>query len=510
MKKGVVYLVGAGPWDPELITVKGKRIIGQADVIIYDYLANPQLLSLARSDAEIIYAGKKGGCHSLSQDEINQLLVNKAAEGKRVVRLKGGDPFVFGRGGEEAEILAKAGIPFEVIPGVSSAIAVPAYAGIPLTHRDFTSTVLLVTGHEGENKYESSIKWDKIANAAGTIVFLMGVKNLPNIVSNLIEGGRSKETPVAVIQWGTRGDQRVVTGTLSDIVEKAKKAGIGPPAITVVGEVVSLRDLLNWFETKPLFGKGIIVTRARAQASVLSSLLADNGAFVYEFPTIETIPIRDYDKIDLALSRINKYDWIIFTSVNGVKFFLKRMYERGFDIRDLKGLKVCAIGPATKQTLEEMLIRVDVMPSEYRAEAIVEAMKNEGVEGKRILIPRAKIARDVIPLELSNMGAVVDVVEVYETVMPEARKSDILLAFQEGRIDLITFTSSSTVENFHSMFSSHEIQSWKEKVPVACIGPITAQKASELGFRVEVVAEKYTIPYFVDAIKDYFRKKGED
>ncbi len=509
MKKGIVYLVGAGPWDPELITIKGRRLIGEADVIIYDYLANPELLSFARDDAEIIYAGKKGGCHSLSQDEINKLIVNKALEGKKVVRLKGGDPFLFGRGGEEAEMLAKMGISFEVVPGVSSAIAVPAYAGIPLTHRDFASTVLIVTGHEGENKHGSGINWDKIAAAEGTIVFLMGVKNLPIIVSNLIKGGKIKETPVAVIQWGTRGDQRVVTGKLSDIIEKVEKAGIGPPAVTVVGEVVSLRDLLNWFETKPLFGKGIVVTRARAQASALSSLLSESGAFVYEFPTIETVPIRDYDKIDSAISRLNSYDWIIFTSVNGVKFFLKRMFQKGFDIRDLKGLKVCAIGPATRHALEEMHIRVDVIPSEYRAEAVVEAMKNQGIEGMRILLPRAKVARDVIPEELSKNGAVVDVVEVYETVMPEGKKSDLLRAFQEGRIHMITFTSSSTVENFHSMFSSDEIQPWKEKVPVACIGPITAKKADEMGFRVEVVAEKFTIPSLVDAIERYFTNKED-
>ncbi|MBI3991623.1 MAG: uroporphyrinogen-III C-methyltransferase, partial [Candidatus Omnitrophica bacterium] len=391
-KKGIVYLIGAGPGDPGLITLKGIECLKKAEVVIYDHLVNPQLLSYARKDAEIIYAGKIQNKHTLTQDEINRLLVKKASSGKCVARVKGGDPFIFGRGGEEAEALVRARINFEIVPGVTSAIAVPAYAGIPLTMRKFTSTVGFITGHEDPTKEISDIPWDKVSTGMGTLVFLMGLNNLPEIVNRLIYHGKKPETPVAVIQWGTLPKQRTVTGNLKDIAEKVKKEKLKPPSIIVVGDVVKLRNSLNWFEKRPLFGKRILVTRTREQASELSNMLKDLGADVIEFPTIEIRPISDYKKADNAISNLSQYSYLFLTSVNGVRFFKERLDALGLDSRAVAGVKVCAIGPRTAEELEKIGIKPDFIPSEYSAEGILNKIHN--LKGKNILILRAVEARD--------------------------------------------------------------------------------------------------------------------
>jgi len=406
MKKGTVYLVGAGPGDPDLITVKAVECLKQADVVIYDFLAAPKLLKYAREDAEVIYVGKKGGDHTLPQDKINELIAEKAKEGHMVVRLKGGDPFIFGRGGEEAEILAQAGIPFEIVPGVTSAIAAPAYAGIPLTHRRYNTSVAFITGHEDPTKEESTIDWSKLATGVGTLVFLMGVKNLPSITENLIAAGRDPKTPVALVRWGTTPRQVTLTGTLETIVADVKAAGLKPPSIIIVGEVIELRETLNWFEKRPLLGKTVVVTRARAQASDLVDKLSDLGAECLECPTIKVVPPDDWGHLDAAIDNLETYDWLIFTSVNGVSYFFERLYEKGLDVRAVKDVRTAAIGPATAKRLGDFGLKSDIIPKTYQAESVVEAFEKEDMEEKRVLLPRAKEARPILPVELVKLGAV--------------------------------------------------------------------------------------------------------
>lgn len=506
--KGKVYLIGAGPGDPGLITVKGLACLRKADVVVYDYLANEHFLDSLKEEAERIYVGKKGGDHTFSQEQINSLIVSKAREGKVVARLKGGDPFIFGRGGEEAEELAAAGISFEIIPGVTSAIAVPAYAGIPLTHRDFTSTVAFITGHEDPTKEDSRIAWDKIATGAGTLVFLMGMGNLEKIANELMANGRSPETPVAVIRWGTLSEQDTTLGKLSDIAAIAAAKKIRPPVIILVGEVVSLREKLNWFESLPLFGRKILVTRAREQASELSDRLQQLGAMVVETPTIEIVPPRSWDDVDHCLARLDGYDWIVFTSANGVKFLVQRLVQVGRDIRDLKGPKICAIGPGTAQALRALKIRVDFVPLEYRAEAIFEGLGKENLNGKRILIPRAKVARDVLPSALRNSGAEVEVVEVYQTVCPREKEMGALDLLREKNVSAITFTSSSTVTNFVELVGKEDAAELTRGVTIACIGPVTAEKARTLGLTTTVMPREYTIPSLVEALVEHFYKES--
>jgi uroporphyrinogen III methyltransferase/synthase len=380
-KKGKVYLVGAGPGDPGLLTLKAQECLSRADVIVYDNLANRAFLQYALDPAEMIYVGKKGGCHTKSQAEINSLMVEKASKGQAVVRLKGGDPFIFGRGGEEAQELVKAGVDFEVVPGISSAVAVPTYAGIPLTHRDYTSTVAFITGHEDPGKEESDIEWDKIATGVGTLVFLMGVGNLKRITDTLMAHGRSPDTPVAVIRRGTIPEQRTLVGPLGNIAKLAKENHMTPPAIIVVGDVVGLREELDWFETRPLFGKCIVVTRAREQASGFLESLGRLGAECMEFPTIEVVPPESFDRLDRAIESLENYQWLVFTSVNGVKYFLERLKALGKDVRDLKGIKIGAIGPKTAETWHGLGINPDLMPDEYRAEAVVACFRSPSPGG---------------------------------------------------------------------------------------------------------------------------------
>ncbi|OGP09705.1 MAG: uroporphyrinogen-III C-methyltransferase, partial [Deltaproteobacteria bacterium GWA2_43_19] len=437
MSKGKVYLIGAGPGDPGLITVKAVECIKEADVVVYDYLANKKFLDYAREKAEIIYVGKVGGAHTLPQDKINELIIEKAKKGKIIARLKGGDPFIFGRGGEEAEEIVAEGIDFEVIPGVTAGVAAAAYAGIPLTHRDFTTTVAFITGHEDPTKDESNIYWDKISTGIGTLVFYMGIGNLEPNMKKLIENGRSPDTPVALIRWGTTSAQETVVGTIADIAEKARAANLKAPAITVVGGVVSLRDKLRWFDKRPLFGKRVIVTRSREQASDFSALLEKYGAEPIEFPTIETVAPKDWKEIDRAIKNLPKYDWAIFTSVNGVKYFVERLKKHGKDIRELKGINICAIGPATAKAIEDLGIRVDLVPKEYRAEAIIEGLGKNKIKGRRFLLPRALKAREVLPEEIKRLGGKVDVVSAYRTIKPKEKTDDIRKMFQEKKFDVV-------------------------------------------------------------------------
>ena len=501
---GKVYLVGAGPGDPELITLKGLECIKNADVIIYDYLASPGLLKHAREHAEIIYVGKKGGDHTLSQDRINALIAEKAQKGFTVARLKGGDPFIFGRGGEEAEVLIDARIPFEIIPGVTSAIAAPAYAGIPLTHRKFTSTIAFVTGHEDSTKAESNIDWAALAKGIGTIVFLMGVKNLPHITNRLMHHGMPPDTPVALVRWGTTPKQTTVSGTLDTIVERTKAAGLKPPAIIVVGHVVKLREKMRWFETRPLMGQCIVVTRAREQASDLVKRLSDLGAECLECPTIKVSPPQDVKPLDRAMENLSSYDWLIFTSVNGVNFFFERLFQKNKDVRALKDIHTAVIGPATEKRLFDFGLKSDIVPESYRAESVVKAFAGKDVTGRKILLPRAKEARPVLPLELKKMGAVVDEVTAYCTHAVKDNTDVLSARLKERSIDMITFTSSSTVKNFRALFPNEDLKDLMRGVTIASIGPVTADTARDLGFDVHIIAESYTIPGLCQAILTHF------
>jgi uroporphyrinogen III methyltransferase/synthase len=504
--RGKVYLVGAGPGDPGLLTLKAKALLEDAQVVIYDYLANPAFLDYADNEAELIYVGKKGGCHTLSQSDINKLIIERARKGLRVVRLKGGDPFIFGRGGEEAQELIKAGLSFEVVPGVTSAIAAPAYAGIPLTHRNYTSTVAFITGHEDPEKEETEIAWDKVATAVGTLVFLMGVGNLEKISRNLINQGRSGDTPAAVVRRGTVAEQRTIVAPLKDIAKIAREESIRPPAIIVVGDVVNLRDELNWFEMRPLFGRRIVVTRAREQASAFLKALAEQGAECIEFPTIEVAPPQDWAPLDRAVRSLESYQWMLFTSVNGVKWFLERLGFLGKDVRDLKGLKIGAIGPKTAGAWLGFGIKPDLVPQEYRAEAIVECFKKWKMEGQKILLPRAAKAREILPHELRKMGAHVDVVPAYQTIMPGHDTSHVRKMLENGAIDMVTFTSSSTVTNFLEMFGAEgqKLKAWMKNVTIACIGPITADTARKKGLSVNIVPPHYTIESLTTRIVEFF------
>ena len=501
-ESGTVYLIGAGPGDPGLLTLKGKRCLEIADVIAYDALANPRLLLYAKPGAELIYVGKRGGAHTLPQEEIGRLLVERAQAGKTVARLKGGDPFIFGRGGEEAEELQAAGVPFEVVPGVTAAIAAPAYAGIPLTHRNFTSSVAFVTGHEDPTKADSGIAWDKLATGVGTLVFFMGVGQLPEIVGRLIEHGRKPETPIALVRWGTRADQEVVTGTLATIVERSQ--GMKPPAIIIVGEVVRLRDRLRWVEAKPLFGKRILITRAREQASVLAERLEGAGAEVLECPTIRIVPPDSWEPLDVAIGRLRSYAAVLFTSANGVRFFWERLLTQQKDARELAGILVGAIGPATAAALMDRGVRADVVPKEFRAEALAGLFSADRLDGKRILLARAAEGREVLPEELARKGAQVDVVPAYRTLKGLEDPAPIRAMLEAGQIHAVTFTSSSTVKYFVELIGADTAELLRKTV-VASIGPITTETASRYGIAAQVVPNDYSIPALTDALVNHFR-----
>ena len=502
--KGKVYIVGAGPGDIGLLTVKGLGCLQKADVVVYDFHLNAQVLNYVNHNAEFIYAGKRGGQHHMTQDRINRTLVEKAGEGKIICRLKGGDPFVFGRGGEEAEVLAREGIEFEVVPGISSAIAAPAYAGIPLTHRSYSSSLAIVPGYEDVTKKESSIDWPRLATGVGTIVFLMTVKNISVVCGRLIENGRSPETPVAVIRWGTRADQATLVGNLGNISDLVKENHIRPPAVMVVGDVVKLRERLKWYEKKPLFGQRILVTR---EHSTGFEPLEELGAEIMEFHTIEIVPPDDWTELDRAMEKIDSYDWLIFTSVNGVKFFFQRLMDRDRDIRELKGVGICAVGSKTASAIKKYGIKTDLVPEKFNAEGLIEAFVSEhgtqdterGLRGIKILLPRAETAREVFPQKVRELGGEIDVFTAYRAVKPEVHGKRLKRFLKKGKISIATFTSAATFNNFMEIMGEEALDLLKDVV-IAAIGPVTAKAVEKAGLEVRIMPRKATVDAMVKEI----------
>jgi len=491
---GKVYLVGAGPGDPELITVKGRKILERADSVLYDHLAPERLLELAPPHAERVYVGKKRSAHEFSQDEISRMLIERARRGWTVVRLKGGDPFIFARGGEEIEALAAVGIPFEIVPGVTTPLGIAAYTGVPLTHREHTSAVTFVTGHN-----VAAIDWSKIGGSE-TIVLFMGLVNFSAIARELIAQGRSPATPAMAVRWATRPDQQTIAGTLADLAEKIAVANLRPPATIIIGEVVALRERFNWYERLPLFGQRIIITRDRRQAMELTEPLEALGAETIFVPLIAICGAADAHPLDDAIARLATYDWLIFTSVNGVRFFVEALDRSSVDLRSLKA-KICAIGSATRAAVEALHLKVDKMPEEYVAESLLKVFQGENLEWQRILLPRAAVARDVIPVELRRRGAIVDVVEAYRTVIP-ADAGDRMRDGLAQRPHWITFTSSSTVTNFVSVLEKpgREVL---DGIKIASIGPITSATLREHGIKVDVEADPHTIGGLVEAMRKF-------
>ncbi len=504
-----VYLIGAGPGNTLLITVRGQNLLKQADVIIYDFLANDILLELTSPDAEKIYVGKHSGYHIKEQSEINALLVEKAKEGKNVVRLKGGDPYVFGRGGEEAAYLKENGIPFEIVPGITSATAALAYAGIPITHRGLASCATIITGHEDPEKENSDINWESLAKMNGTLVFFMGVKRMPVIIEKLIRHGRPPETPAAVVRYGTMPQQKTVCGTLTDIVELVNQQGLKPPALFVVGDVVKMRDTLQWYESLPLFGRSILITRSIHQASALSEKLSVLGAEVIHRPTIEIRLPDDCSELDMCLKNGEEYDWVIFTSTNGVNSFTERLAANDLDIRKFHKAKFAGVGKATRKAIRKLGVRVDFTPEKFTADGFVEEFKMQypDLNGRKVLFPAAKIARDVIPDELRTLGAEVIRVTAYETKKPEYSTREMIDLFDRHDISFVTFTSSSTVENFIEIFPEEDREEIKKRLKAASIGPMTSKTLRKNGVEPVLEAEEHTIPGLVDAIVRYCGKE---
>ena len=509
-KKGIVYLVGAGPGDIGLLTVKGLRCLQKAEVVIYDFHLNAQILNSISHKAELIYAGKRGGHHTMTQEEINEAIVEKAKEGNIVCRLKGGDPFVFGRGGEEAQELAREGILFEIVPGVSSAVAAPAYAGIPLTHRLYSSSFAVIPGYEDTTKEASAINWAKLATGVGTLVFLMAVKNISELTRKLIEHGRSPDTPVAVVRWGTRPDQKTIVSTLKDIAALVREKDIRPPAVTVIGDVVNLRKELSWYEKKPLFGQRVLVTREHSGGF---EALEELGAEVLQFSTIEIVPPETWSELDAAIVSISTYDWLIFTSTNGVKYFFSRLFEKRVDIRQLKGLKICAIGTKTEAAVSQFGIRVDLVPEEFNAEGLIAAFIQEGkgmratgdrtdtepLKGIKFLLPRAEVAREVFPEKVREHGGLIDVPAAYRAIKPDYHGKRLKRFLKEGRITIATFTSAATFNNFREIMGEDADELLKE-VAIAVIGPVTARAIEKAGLTVDIMPKEATIEAMVEEI----------
>jgi uroporphyrinogen III methyltransferase / synthase len=498
---GIVYLVGAGPGDAGLLTLRGAELLGRADVVVYDALVNPELLRHAPPSAEIIFGGKRARDHSMPQDRLNQLLIDRARAGRTVVRLKGGDPYVFGRGGEEAEQLADAGVRFEVVPGVSSFVAVPSYAGVPLTHRHFCSRITLITGHEDPAKEPAAIDWAQVARTPGTQVIMMGTDRIGQIAQNLIAHGMAPDTPVALVRWGTTSRQQSVTGTLATIAEVAVREHVGPPTVAVIGEVVRLRPKLNWFEQRPLFGKRVVITRARGQAGPLAARLRESGAEVLEIPTVRFEPPTRRQDVVEALLGLNAYDWLVFTSANGVTSFFEYFFRHFHDLRDLGGAHVAAVGPATAARLRELHIQVDVMPDEALAAKIAGALaKFESLENLRICLLRAEVANPELPQALEALGAIVDDIACYRTVAETEDKEGTAARFEERGADWILFTSASTVEHFHARFDLAGLARRFPQLKVAAIGPETSKALAAVGLKAAAEADPHTAEGLVAAV----------
>jgi uroporphyrinogen III methyltransferase / synthase len=489
-ERSKVYLVGAGPGDPDLITWKGRKVLATADSILYDNLANEHLLDLAPKQCERLYVGKKKSVHAFPQEDICAMMIDRARRGLTVVRLKGGDPFIFGRGGEEVEALAEAGVPFEVVPGVTSPLGIAAYSGIPLTHRAHNKVLTFVTGHDVHG-----IDWSKVGQSE-TLVIFMGIFAIREIAAEIMQHGRSGDTPTVAVRWGTRPDQETVTATLATIADRIEGAQLKPPATVIIGEVVALHEKLDWFEKLPLFGTKIVVTRAAEQAADLSDRLRALGADAIALPVISLEPPADPALLDRAIESLATYDWLIFTSANGVRFFMNRLDQSPHDLRSLKA-RICAIGPATRKAVEDLHLKVDLMPEEYVAESLIRAFASENLAGKKILLPRAAVARDVIPVELAKLGAQVDVVEAYRNVVPPDAEAHARAIFSgERKPDWITFTSSSTVKNLLAVAGREAL----EGVRIASIGPVTSSTLRAHGLEVDAEAKQFTIDGLVDAI----------
>jgi uroporphyrinogen III methyltransferase / synthase len=505
--KGMVYLVGAGPGDAGLMTLRGAELLRRADVVVYDALVNSELLRLASPEAEIIYGGKRSRHHVIPQMDLNQLLVTKAREGKCVVRLKGGDPYMFGRGGEEAEELAAANIPFEVVPGISSILAGPNYAGIPLTHREHCSMVTVITGHENPEKGDTGIDWAHLAKTPGTKVVLMGLERIREICQTLVGHGLAPDTPVAMIRWGTTGHQQSIEGTLETIPDIVAEKKFGAPAVTVIGTVVRLREKLNWFEKRPLFGARVVVTRTREQASELSRQLSERGAEVLEIPTIKIVPPTEPRLLADVLLELNSYDWLVFTSPNGVTTFFNYFF-RGFeDMRDLGGARIAAIGPATAARLKELHLKVDLMPEEYIGSKIAQAFaKYQSIENLKIAILRAEVANPELPKALEELGAIVDDIACYKTVQETEDLTRAAAKLLESGADWITFTSSSTVEHFHARFNLPELIQKFPQIKLASIGPETSKAITALGLTPNLQARTHTIEGLLKALENAVRE----
>ncbi len=509
---GKVYIVGAGPGDPGLITLKAMRLIEEADVIVYDHLVNQRILKYAQPRARMIDAGKQVGHRMLEQEAINRLLIKEAKRGMNVVRLKGGDPFIFGRGGEECEALAVRGIPFEVVPGVSSAVAAPAYAGIPLTHRVFASSVALVTGHEDSAKKAPTVYFQKLAQAVDTVVCLMGVKTMARTVRELRAGGAPPNTPVAVIEQGTYPHQRVVEGMLDTIIALVKRKAIKPPAVMVVGKVAQLRGRIAWFESLPLSNKTIVITRAAEQADTLADLLEEAGARVICFPTIEIGPPRSYGKLDGALRRLQDCDYLVFTSVNGVNAFVSRMQFLKIKRELLCGVTIAALGEMTAQALRTHGLTPGIVPAVFTSRHLADAFRGEQMQGKKALLVRSDIAGDLLPRELGKMGARVQEVIGYRIKKPQVKIGEMKRIFETGPVDCITFTSPSTFVNFMSLMKGTPVKRMLKKTAVAAIGPVTRQEIAKHGITVNITASPHTIPGLAKAMIAYYgaKKKREN
>ena len=500
--KGIVYLVGAGPGDAGLLTRRGAELIGRAEVLVYDALVNPELLRLAPRTAEVIYGGKRAAAHAIPQEELNQLLVAKAKAGKTVVRLKGGDPYIFGRGGEEAEELAAAKVAFEVVPGVSSFYAGPNYAGIPVTHRDHCSNFTVLTGHEDPTKEESSIDWAQLAKSTGTKVVLMGVERIRRIAEQLIAHGMAADTPVAMVRWGTTGRQQSIEGRLATIGEVVERAKFAAPAVIIIGGVVKLRGKLNWFERRPLFGQRIVVTRTREQASDLSRQLLELGAEVLEIPTIKIVPPGRQQVVAEVMGGLGSYQWLVFTSPNGVTSFFDYFFKAFDDLRAIGGVRIAAVGPATAAKLKELHLAVDAMPDKYVAKDIAKAIaEKDDLENLRVLLLRAEVANPELPKLLEDKGAIVDDVAVYQTVPETEDLNGAAARLQEEGADWVTFASSSAVENFHARFNLPELQKKFPCLKTVSIGPETTKALVALGLKPTMEAKTHTIAGLVQAVQ---------
>lgn len=508
-QRGIVWLVGTGPGDPDLITLKALRCIAEADVIVHDRLIPRGLLSHATNDCLLIDAGKQPNHHTLQQEQINQVLADHASQGRKVCRLKGGDPFVFGRGGEEAIYLAQRGIRFEIVPGVTAGVGALAYAGIPLTHRNVASCAALITGHEEPTKPESAIPWDTLASFPGTLVFYMGVKHLRDLTANLIERGRSPKTPAALIENGTTPRQRTLVADLETLAQHAEQQQFKPPALIVIGDVVALRSEMQWFENRPLFGKTILVTRAREQASELAARLEMLGAEVLQSPAITIESLAHTQLMRDCVRSLGDFDWVIFTSPNAVNALFESLHLEGLDARAFATVRIAAIGPSTSDRLAQHGLKADLLPERFVAESLLDAFDSLGsIDGQKFLLPRSDLARSALPEGLSKRGAQVTETHAYRTLKGCALDGDIKKRLLEGCIDLVTFTSSSTVENFVEILPEAERQEILKRVQGASIGPITSETAARLGVSIAVQAETYTIEGLLQAIQAGMNKDG--